>query len=95
MRHPHHARYAAMHSYLTERRHRDPAEADRIFPGIAANAKVTKGHTVQGGLLSAGQFAIASSVYSHKAAAGARPTTTCCGEPPKPADPFPHRKDGQ
>ena|SRR5882757_2278013 len=68
--------YAAMHSYLIERQHRDPAEADRIFSGIAANAKVTKGHTVQGELLSAGQFAIASSVYSHtvdKAAAGGAP----------------------
>ena len=68
--------YAAMHSYLTDRQHRDPAEVDRIFAGIAANAKVTKGHTVQGELLSAGQFAVASSVYSHtvdKAAAAGAP----------------------
>jgi iron(III) transport system substrate-binding protein len=57
--------YAAMHSYLTDHQHLRNAAADRIFQGIAANAKITKGHTVQGDLLSAGQFAIAASVYSH------------------------------
>jgi len=65
-----------MHSYLTDRRHLSPAETDRIFSGIVANAKVTKGHTVQGELLSAGQLPFASSVYSHtvdKAAANGAP----------------------
>ncbi len=59
---------AAMHTYLTDEKGMDPAEVDRLFTQIVANAKVTKGHTVQGELLSAGQFAVASSVYSHTVA---------------------------
>jgi len=43
------------------------SEADvmGMFQRIAANSKVVKGHTVQGELLSAGQFAVAPSIYSH------------------------------
>ncbi|WP_236791037.1 ABC transporter substrate-binding protein [Amycolatopsis sp. GM8] len=57
--------YAAMHTYLTDVKHQPAAEVDRVFQQVVANAKVTKGHTVQGELLSAGQFAVAASVYSH------------------------------
>ena len=40
-------------------------EAVDLFKQIAANSKTAKGHTVQGELLSAGQFAVALSAYSH------------------------------
>jgi iron(III) transport system substrate-binding protein len=57
--------YAAMHTYLTDERRMSPDEVDGVFRRIVANSKVTKGHTVQGELLSAGQFAVACSIYSH------------------------------
>jgi iron(III) transport system substrate-binding protein len=57
--------YAAMHTYLTDVKHMQPADVDRIFRQVVANAKVTKGHTEQGQLLSAGQFAVAASIYTH------------------------------
>ncbi|MFJ9535996.1 ABC transporter substrate-binding protein [Streptomyces sp. NPDC101225] len=57
--------YASMHTYLTEEKGMSQADADALFKKIATNAKVVKGHTVQGELLSAGQFAVALSVYSH------------------------------
>jgi iron(III) transport system substrate-binding protein len=57
--------YASMHTYLTDIKKMAPADVDALFRAIVANAKVTKGHTVQGELLSAGQFAVAASVYSH------------------------------
>ncbi|MGW2936394.1 ABC transporter substrate-binding protein [Streptomyces sp. NPDC055722] len=57
--------YASMHTYLTEEKGMSPSAVDALFKKIAANVKVVKGHTVQGELLSAGQFAVALSVYSH------------------------------
>lgn len=57
--------YAAMHSYLTDVKGMSPGDVDALFARIVANAKVTKGHTAQGELLSAGQFAVACSIYSH------------------------------
>lgn len=57
--------YASMHTYLVDKRHMSKAEVDGIFKKIVKNAKVSKGHTVQGELLSAGQFGVALSVYSH------------------------------
>ncbi|GEC03224.1 iron ABC transporter substrate-binding protein [Streptomyces spinoverrucosus] len=57
--------YASMHTYLTEEKGMSSSAVDDLFKKIAANVKVTKGHTVQGELLSAGQFAVALSVYSH------------------------------
>lgn len=57
--------YASMHTYLTDEKGMSPAQVDDIFTKIAANSKVAKGHTVQGELLSAGQFAVAVSLYSH------------------------------
>ncbi len=40
-------------------------EIKDLFSRMAGNSKVVKGHTVQGELLSAGQFAITASSYSH------------------------------
>ncbi|MFI6343972.1 ABC transporter substrate-binding protein [Streptomyces sp. NPDC050560] len=57
--------YAAMHTYLTEKKGMSDSAVNDLFKKIVANAKVTKGHTVQGELLSAGQFGVALSVYSH------------------------------
>ncbi|MGN6686284.1 MAG: ABC transporter substrate-binding protein [Actinomycetales bacterium] len=57
--------YASMHTYLTDEQHMSDDEVDALFKKIVSNAKVVKGHTVQGELLGAGQFAFALSVYSH------------------------------
>jgi iron(III) transport system substrate-binding protein len=68
--------YLAWHTYLTQKKGMSDAQVTSLFHGIAANAKVAKGHTVQGELLSSGQFAVAMSVYSHtidKAAAKGAP----------------------
>lgn len=68
--------YASMHTYLTDVKKMSDADVDHLFQRLAANAKVVKGHTVQGELLSSGQFGVAMSVYSHtidKAAADGAP----------------------
>ncbi len=64
-------------------------EAVDLFKRIAANSKIAKGHTVQGELLSAGQFAVAISSYSHtidKAADKGAPVAwrPASGEPVQP-----------
>ena len=64
-------------------------EAVDLFKQIAANSKVVKGHTVQGELLSAGQFDVAVSSYSHtidKAADKGAPVAwrPASGEPVQP-----------
>ncbi len=64
-------------------------EAVELFKKIAANSKIAKGHTVQGELLSAGQFAVAVSSYSHtidKAADKGAPVAwkPATGEPVQP-----------
>src|SRR5574341_832721 len=56
--------FAAMYGYYQQQGKSD-AEIRDLFGRLAANAKVVKGHTVQGELLSAGQFAVAISAYSH------------------------------
>ncbi|MPY79728.1 MAG: extracellular solute-binding protein [Actinophytocola sp.] len=60
-----------------------------LFKRIAKNAKIVKGHTVQGELLSAGQFDVALSSYSHtidKAADEGAPVAwrTSSGQPVEP-----------
>lgn len=55
--------FMAMMQDLTAHGMSQPAALD-VFNGIARNAKVIKGHTVQGNLLAAGQFAAAVSVYT-------------------------------
>lgn len=64
-------------------------EAVEFFKKLAANSKIAKGHTVQGELLSAGQFAVALSSYSHtidKAADKGAPVAwkPASGEPVQP-----------
>jgi iron(III) transport system substrate-binding protein len=64
-------------------------EVKDLFAKVAANSKIVKGHTVQGELLSAGQFAVAVSVYSHtvdKAADKGAPVAwrPASGEPAQP-----------
>jgi iron(III) transport system substrate-binding protein len=68
--------YLAWHSYLTEKKGMTDAQVTALFQSLAANSKVVKGHTVQGELLSSGQFGFALSAYSHtidKAAAKGAP----------------------
>lgn len=56
--------FAGMYEYY-KGKGRSDAEIRDLFDRIAANSKVAKGHTTQGELLSAGQFAITASSYSH------------------------------
>lgn len=42
-----------------------PEQAEQLFRAMAGNAKIVRGHTVQGELLSAGQFAVAVSNYTY------------------------------
>jgi iron(III) transport system substrate-binding protein len=56
--------FAAMYGHYQQQGKSD-AEIRDLFSRLAANAKVVRGHTVQGELLSAGQFAVAVSAYSH------------------------------
>ncbi len=44
---------------------KSPEEAEKIFRDMAQGAKIVKGHTVQGELLSAGQFSVAASNYTY------------------------------
>lgn len=57
--------YAALHTYLTTEGGMSTADADAFFTKLVANAKVVKGHTVMGELLSAGQFDVSLSIYNH------------------------------
>lgn len=69
--------FAGLYNYYLEQGKTD-AEIRDLFSGIAANSKIVKGHTTQGELLSAGQFAITVSSYSHtidKAADKGAPVT--------------------
>ncbi|HEY0453236.1 ABC transporter substrate-binding protein [Actinophytocola sp.] len=69
--------FAGMYEYYRGQGRSD-AEIRDLFSRIAANSKVAKGHTTQGELLSAGQFAITVSSYSHtvdKAADKGAPVT--------------------
>lgn len=69
--------FAALYKYYQDQGKSD-AEIRDLFTRIAANSKIAKGHTTQGELLSAGQFAVTVSSYSHtidKAAAKGAPVT--------------------
>lgn len=68
--------YLSWHAYLTEKKGMTDAQVTALFKALAANAKVVKGHTVMGELLSSGQYGVAMSIYSHtvdKAAAKGAP----------------------
>ncbi|GII52011.1 hypothetical protein Pth03_04000 [Planotetraspora thailandica] len=56
--------FAAMYKYYLDQG-KTEAEVHDLFKRVAANAKIAKGHTAQGELLSAGQFAVTASSYSH------------------------------
>jgi iron(III) transport system substrate-binding protein len=56
--------FAAMYNYYKSQGSSDD-EVMAFFHQLAANAKIAKGHTVMGELLSAGQFDVAASIYSH------------------------------
>jgi iron(III) transport system substrate-binding protein len=56
--------FTALYNHLIEQG-KTEQEALDLFKAVAANSQISKGHTVQGELLSAGQFAVAVSVYSH------------------------------
>ena len=55
--------YATVKQYYVDQGKSDQ-DIGRMFHTIASNAKVVKGHTVQGDLMAAGQFDVAMSVYS-------------------------------
>ena len=57
--------YASMHTYLTDVKQMDPAEVDRMFHPDRREREGHQGPHRAGELLTAGQFAVASSVYSH------------------------------
>ena len=63
--------FAAMVKYY-ESKGMSEDEALALFDRIAKNSKIVKGHTVQGELLSAGQFGLATSIYSHTVDKAAR-----------------------
>ncbi|MBU8829668.1 ABC transporter substrate-binding protein [Mycolicibacterium goodii] len=79
--------YAAMYRYYQSKGMSD-ADISTFFQRLAGNSKITKGHTVMGELLSAGQFDVAASVYSHTvdnaAAKGASVAWKVDGKPIEP-----------
>jgi iron(III) transport system substrate-binding protein len=56
--------YLTLYEYW-QQHGKSPDEIDRLFAQMANGAKVVKGHTVMGELLSAGQFSVAASNYSY------------------------------
>ena len=56
--------FAAMYNYYKSQGQSDQ-EVMNFFHQLAGNSKIAKGHTVMGELLSAGQFDVAASIYSH------------------------------
>src|SRR6266536_109683 len=80
--------FTTMYGYY-QKQGKSDAEIRDLFSRLAANAKVVKGHTVQGDLLAAGQFAVAVSAYSHtidKLAADGAPVSwhPASGQPAQP-----------
>jgi iron(III) transport system substrate-binding protein len=56
--------YLTLYGYWKKQGKSD-ADIDKIFSDMANGAKIAKGHTVQGELLSAGQFSVVASNYSY------------------------------
>ena len=79
--------YAAMYDYYKSQGMSD-ADVNGLFTSLAHNAKIAKGHTVMGELLSAGEFDTAVSIYSHTvdnaAAKGAPVAWKTAGKPIEP-----------
>ncbi len=81
--------FTAMHDYYVEEQGMSEDEFTDLMTRLASNAQVAKGHTTQGELLSAGQFAVTVSSYSHtidKAAADGAPVAwrPASGDPVQP-----------
>jgi iron(III) transport system substrate-binding protein len=56
--------YLTLYEYWKQQGKAD-AEIDKLFADMANGAQITKGHTVQVELMSAGQFAVAASAYTY------------------------------
>lgn len=56
--------YLTLYGYWKNQGKTD-AEIDKLFADMADGAKIVRGHTVQGELLSAGQFSVVASNYSY------------------------------
>lgn len=56
--------YMALHDYWLEQG-KSQEEVDKLFADMAEGAKLVKGHTVQGELMSAGEFGVAASNYTY------------------------------
>jgi iron(III) transport system substrate-binding protein len=81
--------FTALHDYYVEEQGWSEADYTDLMTRLASNSQVVKGHTVQGELLSAGQFDVGVSLYSHtvdKAADGGAPVAwmPAGGEPVQP-----------
>ena len=57
--------FTALHDYYVEEQSWSEEEFTDFMTRLASNSQVVKGHTVQGELLSAGQFDVGVSLYSH------------------------------
>jgi iron(III) transport system substrate-binding protein len=87
--------FTALYQYYLGKGKTD-AEIKDLFVKIAHNAKVVKGHTVQGELLAAGQFAVAPSIYSHTVDRGTDKGAPIAWRPAsgKPVEPVITRPNG-
>lgn len=56
--------YLNLYGYW-EKQGKSTEEIDKLFTDMAEGAKIVKGHTVQGELMSAGQFAVTASNYTY------------------------------
>ena len=56
--------YLTLYGYW-QQQGKSEAEIDKLFADMAQGAQITKGHTVQVELMSAGQFAVAASPYTY------------------------------
>ena len=57
--------FTALHDYYVEEQGMSEEEFTDLMTRLASNSQVAKGHTTQGELLSAGQFDVTVSSYSH------------------------------
>jgi iron(III) transport system substrate-binding protein len=87
--------FAALYKHYQEQG-KSEEEVRKLFTDLASNSKIVKGHTVQGELLSAGQFAVGVSLYSHTVDKAAKKGAPVAWKPPsgKPVQPLVVRPNG-